>query len=138
MPSIKVVVPFTPATTRPKIAAGGQGMYNVPKVKQWKEQVKEASFLARMVASVTMPAKGVPVRADYNFYLQWQKNAPKKVALTNGAHTEKPDLKNLLSHTEDALTDADMWADDAQVDTITLQKFRCPRGEERVEITISW
>jgi crossover junction endodeoxyribonuclease RusA len=113
-------------------------MYNVPAVKQWKEEVKQAAFLARLEAGATMPTEGVPVRVDFNFYLQWQKSAPKKVASTTGNHTSKPDLTNLLKHTEDALTEAGMWADDNQIDTLIAQKWRCPRGEERVEVIISW
>jgi hypothetical protein len=81
---------------------------------------------------------GTSVTAIYKFYLPWQKNTPKKVALTYGDHTQKPDLKNLLSHTEDALSEAGVWTDDNQVDEIPMRKWRCPRGEERVEILVTW
>ena len=139
MPSLKITVLGVAATQRPRISAGGRGMYNVLGVKRWKDAVKEAAFLAKMKRpDLAMPSAGVPVRADYNFYLPWQKSTPKKKAATNGEHAQKPDLKNLLSHTEDALTDAGMWSDDAQVDTIAMQKWRCPRGSERVEVVISW
>lgn len=114
-------------------------MYNIPAVTQWKEKVKMAAFLASREQQVDVPIPaGKPVRADYNFYLPWQKNVSKKKAASIGDHTEKPDLKNLLSHTEDALSEAAIWTDDNQVDTITMQKWRCPRSEERVEIKISW
>jgi Holliday junction resolvase RusA-like endonuclease len=38
----------------------------------------------------------------------------------------------------DALSEAQVWTDDNQVDRIFLQKWRCPRGEERAEITVTW
>jgi Holliday junction resolvase RusA-like endonuclease len=113
-------------------------MYNVPAVKEWKKKVKDAAFLAQLQSTHQSPAEGVPVRVDFNFYLQWQKNVPKKVAAFNGDHTSKPDLSNLIKHTEDALTEANMWADDNQIDTLTAQKFRCARGEQRVDWVISW
>ena len=138
MPEIKITVPGVAATQRPRIAAGGRGMFNVPAVKQWKEAVKEAAFLAKMQSPVTMPEEGVAVRVDFNFYMPWQKSVSKKVASTTAEHTQKPDLSNLIKHTEDALTEAGCWVDDNQIDTMTAQKWRCPRGEERVEILISW
>ncbi len=138
MTSIKVVVPGVAATQRPRIAAGGRGMYNVPAVKAWKAAVKEAAFLAKLQSQVTMPEEGVAVRVDFNFYIPWQKATPKKLAATTGEHTSKPDLSNLIKHTEDALTEANCWADDNQIDTMIAQKWRCPRGDERVEIEISW
>ena len=140
MPKLKITVSGVAATQRPRIAAGGRGMYNVPAVKAWKAAVKEAAFIAMLEAGRSqfpIPA-GTSVTAVYRFYLPWQKATPKKLALTYGDHTQKPDLKNLLSHTEDALSEAGVWTDDNQVDRIFLQKWRCPRGEERVEITVTW
>ena len=136
---LTLVITGKAATARPRIRQNGHGMFNTPEVKRWKQNVKEQAFLQTRDVSHLLPIKaGVPVRADYNFYLPWQKATPKKLAHTNGEHTQKPDLKNLLSHTEDALSEAGIWTDDNQVDTITLQKWRCPRGDERVECVISW
>ena len=139
MPRLEITIYGKPATQRPRIKAGGRGMYNISAVNHWKDNVKTAAFLASREQQVDVPIPaGKPVRADYNFYLPWQKNVSKKKAESVGAHTEKPDLKNLLSHTEDALSEADIWTDDNQVDTIILQKWRVPRGQERTEIVISW
>jgi len=140
MPKLKITVSGVAATQRPRIAAGGRGMYNVPAVKAWKAAVKEAAFVAMLEAGRSqfpVPAR-TSITAVYKFYLPWQKSAPKKVALTYTDHTQKPDLKNLLSHTEDALSEAGVWTDDNQVDEIAMRKWRCPRGEERVEITVTW
>jgi len=137
---LEFTIEGVPATQRPRIRANRRGMFNVPAVKQWKKKVVDAAFFAMLEAGndqFPIPA-GKPVRADYNFYLPWQKNTPKYKAGSVGDHTEKPDLKNLLSHTEDALSEAGLWTDDNQVDTITMQKWRCPRGSERVEVSISW
>ena len=71
-------------------------------------------------------------------YLPWQKATPKKLAATTGAHVQKPDADNLLKPIMDALSEAEVWHDDNQVDRIFLQKWRCPRGEERVEIVVTW
>ena len=140
IPKIEITVKGVAATQRPRIAAGGRSMYNVPAVKRWKAAVKEAAFMAMLEAGRSqfpIPV-GTSVTAIYKFYLPWQKNTPKKVALTYGDHTQKPDLKNLLSHTEDAISEAGVWTDDNQVDEIPMRKWRCPRGEERVDITVSW
>jgi Holliday junction resolvase RusA-like endonuclease len=139
MPKIEITIPGIAATQRPRIKAGGRGLYNVPAVKRWKEQVKTAVFLQTRVVAHLLPIKAaVPVSVIYNFYLPWAKGTPKKLALTYGAHPQKPDLKNLLTHTEDALSEADLWVDDSQADTMALQKWRCPRNEARVEIVIAW
>lgn len=140
MPQLSIVITGKAATQRPRIAAGGRGLYNIPAVKQWKAHVKEAAFLAMLKAGRSgfpIPA-GTSVTAVYRFYLPWAKGTPKYKAETVVPHTGKPDLKNLLSHTEDALSEADVWNDDNQVDEIAMRKWRCPRGSERVEIIISW
>ena len=71
-------------------------------------------------------------------YLPWARATPKKLAATTGAHLQKPDADNLLKPIMDALSEAEVWHDDNQVDRIFLQKWRCPIGEERVEILVTW
>ncbi len=115
-------------------------MYNVPAVTQWKQEVKDVAFIRMLQAGKSQfPIEaGVPIRVDYNFYLGWPKGTAKKRASTYAAHPQKPDLKNLLSHTEDALSEAGLWNDDNQVDELAMRKWRCPRDEARVEVEISW
>jgi Holliday junction resolvase RusA-like endonuclease len=114
-------------------------MYNVKSVREWKAAVKTAAFLASREQQVDVPVPaGTSVTAVYKFYLPWSKGTPKYKAETIADHTEKPDLKNLLSHTEDALSEANIWTDDNQVDEIAMRKWRVPRGTERTEVVISW
>lgn len=137
---LELTIEGVPATQRPRIKRGGRGLFNVPAVKAWKKKITDAAFFAMLEAGndqFPIPA-GVPVRLDMNAYLPWAKGTPKYKAYTIGDHTQKPDISNILKHLEDALSDAGVWTDDAQIDTMTAQKFRCPRGEEYVAVKISW
>jgi Holliday junction resolvase RusA-like endonuclease len=100
--------------------------------------VEEESQRGSVLSAASIDSSAARRRRAGTSGLQLQKSTPKKVAAFNGDHTSKPDLSNLIKHTEDALTEANMWADDNQIDTMTAQKFRCPRGEQRVEVVISW
>lgn len=134
LPRLDITVPGKAATGRPRINKGGRGMHNTKNVKAWVRDVKNAT-----VGQVPnqIPAE-VPVRVDINVYLPWPKATKKVLAATNGAHTQKPDMDNLIKPILDALSQAGVWADDNQIDTLMGQKWRCPVGQERTEITVTW
>jgi Holliday junction resolvase RusA-like endonuclease len=91
-----------------------------------------------LTTGINQIEKGIPVGIMVDVYLPWQKATPKKVAAADGAHVQKPDADNLLKPIMDALSEAGLWADDNQVDRIFLQKWRCPIGQERAEIVVTW
>lgn len=76
------------------------------KVKPWREAVKWAAIETK----VMMPGND-PVVCEMVFSLPRPKSAPKSVQ-----HPfRKPDLSKLVRSTEDALTEAGVWGDDARV-----------------------
>jgi crossover junction endodeoxyribonuclease RusA len=85
------------------------------KVKPWREAVKWA---AREAMAGSVAIKG-PVDVDMIFTLPKPSSAPKR-RLT--FPDRKPDLSKLVRSTEDALTDAGAWEDDARV-------IRCVSGK---------
>lgn len=81
------------------------------KVKPWREAVKWAAREAMAAAGMTAPMDG-PLRVRMTFTLPKPKSAPKaRVTFPD----RKPDGSKLQRSTEDALTDAGVWADDARV-----------------------
>ena len=127
MPKIEITVPgvAAPKSIRIVMKNGHPSMANNKKVRAWMDEVRSAP-------------KGTPVGIMVDVYLPWQKATPKKQASVTGAHVQKPDADNLLKPIMDGLSEAGVWEDDNQVDRIFLQKWRCPRGEERAEITVTW
>lgn len=81
------------------------------KVKPWREAVKWAAREAMDRAGLTAPLDGA-LRVRMVFTLPKPKSAP-KTRVTFPAR--KPDGSKLQRSTEDALTDAGVWTDDARV-----------------------
>ena len=134
MPSLSISVPGKAASGRPRIKAGGRGMYNVKPVRDWMNHTRSMA-VAQVANQIPKP---VPIGIMMNFYLPWPKGTPKAKALTYGPHPERPDIDNLMKPVLDALSEAGLWGDDSQIDTLGAQKWRCPRGQERAEIVVSW
>jgi Holliday junction resolvase RusA-like endonuclease len=80
------------------------------KVKPWREAIEEAARDVIRDAGRYVPLDG-PLEAEMHFTLV----APKRMPKDRVAHTTYPDLSKLLRSTEDALTTAGVWADDARV-----------------------
>ncbi|MFG3287337.1 RusA family crossover junction endodeoxyribonuclease [Streptomyces sp. NPDC048179] len=80
------------------------------KVKPWREAVHYAA--ERLITGRTGYVKlDGPLVAEMHFTLP----APARMPKDRVAHTVYPDLSKLLRSTEDALTTAGVWADDARV-----------------------
>jgi|TARA_Y100000310_G_scaffold172554_1_gene172659 Holliday junction resolvase RusA-like endonuclease len=118
------------------------GNYNNKRVRSWMDFVRDTVRVEqaqqRFSEGDYIVPPGVPAGIMVDVYLPWPKNTPKKQASSDGAHVQKPDADNLLKPIMDALSEAGLWEDDNQVDRIFLQKWRCPIGQERAEITVSW
>ncbi len=87
------------------------------KVKPWREAVVDAAL--RALPRTHTPLTG-PLALGVEFYLPSPKTAPKKRLLPD----KQPDLSKLMRSTEDALTDAGVWGDDALVVDAVLHKRR--------------
>lgn len=113
---IRIVVRGTPAPQGSKSFKGmskaGRAILteSSKKVRPWRQDVKAAAEALRERTG-TAPIDG-PVVVSMVFTLQKPASAPKR-RRTYPMRT--PDLSKLARSTEDALTDAGIWADDARV-----------------------
>jgi len=82
----------------------------------WRKAVKEAAVIAKQDAETLTGA----VQVSVSFYLERPKSVPKK---SRPLPTVMPDLSKLVRGVEDALTDAGVWGDDAQVVKIIAFKY---------------
>lgn len=90
--------------------SGGRGMMveSSKRVKPWREDVKTA---AEKIRNGAAPLDG-PLLVSMVFTVPKPKSAPKKKRTWPD---RKPDLSKLSRSTEDALTDAGIWTDDARI-----------------------
>lgn len=128
---IEITVYGTPAPQGSKRFVGhaksGRGILieSSKAVKPWREAVKFAALEAMEAGSLSVgsPCNGAlvgAVRVCMAFTLPKPKSAPK------GRKTwpdRKPDLSKLIRSTEDALTDAGVWEDDARVVGCDASKY---------------
>ncbi len=91
------------------LAKSGRGILgeSSKKVKPWREAVKAAAMAVR-----DKPPIDAPVRVCMTFTLPKPSGAPKR---RRTFPMRTPDLSKLVRSTEDALTDAGIWRDDARV-----------------------
>jgi Holliday junction resolvase RusA-like endonuclease len=92
------------------------------KVKPWREAVKYKAMeeLEKCSLSVGRHCNGAfvgPVVVEYVFTLRKPKSARK-----GAVPGTRPDLSKLVRSTEDALTDAGVWEDDARVVSFEARK----------------
>lgn len=112
---------------------GGRGMMieSSGKVKPWREAVKWAALEVLeddgAPLSLERHCNGAimgPVSVEMIFTLQKPKSAPKT---RRTWPDRKPDLSKLVRSTEDALTDAGVWEDDARI--VSLRAYKVFPGE---------
>lgn len=106
------------------LAKSGRGIMveSSAKVKPWRQDVKAAA-LAAMAGRAPMDG---PLVAEMTFTVPKPAGAPKT---RRTWPCRKPDASKLARSTEDALTDAGVWTDDARAVTVVAHK-RYP-GEGR-------
>jgi crossover junction endodeoxyribonuclease RusA len=88
-------------------------------VKPWREAVKFAAIVARVARGSAGFALRGPLSVEMVFTLPKPKSAPKS---RKTYPDRKPDLSKLVRSTEDALTDAAIWEDDARVVSCMARK----------------
>lgn len=128
MPPLLITVHGQPAPQGSKRAFAVRGKGGVPtgrvaviesshdRVKSWRQSVVEAALKAIADHGGTFPLTG-PLAAGIIFTMPKPGSAPKK---RRSWPCRRPDLSKLLRSTEDALTDAGVWGDDAQVVTYNM------------------
>lgn len=114
---IELIVFGSPAPQGSKKFVGttktGRGLMveSSKKVKPWRMDVKAAAEKARDENASAMPLDG-PLSVSMVFTLPKPASAPKR---RQTWPDRKPDLSKLARSTEDALSDAGFWTDDARV-----------------------
>ena len=89
---------------------GGRMIESSKKVRPWRQDVKGAAEAYRRHHG--LPVLDGPLRVRMVFTLPKPAGAPKR---RQTWPMRMPDLSKLVRSTEDALTDAGLWADDARV-----------------------
>lgn len=94
-------------------SATGRGIMveSSAKVKPWRQDVRFSALQAAEAAALAGPIEG-PLRVSMTFTLPKPASAPKRRTTWPD---RKPDLSKLIRSTEDAITDAGLWRDDARV-----------------------
>ena len=109
MAKIRIDVYGRPAPQGSKKSIGNGRFIEASKyLPAWRNAVKQAAVIAKEDAETLTGA----VQVSVSFYLE----RPKSVSIAaRPLPTVMPDLSKLVRAVEDALTDAGVWADDAQV-----------------------
>jgi crossover junction endodeoxyribonuclease RusA len=92
-------------------------VYNPKSADAWKEEIKNTFRPCRK------PTIAGPVKLTVQFYLPMPKDMRNKYPGFICPHTKKPDTDNLLKAVMDALTNAGVWKDDAQVFCTEAKKY---------------
>lgn len=98
------------------------------KVRPWREAVKHAAL--EQLPRGWAPLDG-PLVVEMVFTLRKPSSAPKR---RRSWPDRTPDLSKLIRSTEDALTDAGVWADDARV--VSCRAVKCFPGEDESQQVI--
>lgn len=118
VPPFELVVFGSPAPQGSKKAVGQRNGRTVlvessRAVKPWRKAVVDAVAYQRTLLGVSTPEPlNGPLVARMVFTLRKPASAPKR---TRSWPDTRPDLSKLIRSTEDALTDAGVWADDGRV-----------------------
>lgn len=112
---IEITVYGSPAPQGSKRHVGGGVMIeSSKKVAPWRQDVKAAAELVRPVTPLDCP-----LVLEVTFTLPKPASAPKR---RRTFPMRTPDLSKLIRSTEDALTNAGIWKDDARVVTTIASK----------------
>jgi crossover junction endodeoxyribonuclease RusA len=115
------------AQPRPRMASSGHA-YNPNSADAWKAEVKSAFIPCRR------PAITGPIFLRIDFFLPRPKSM--KETPCREPHVKKPDIDNLLKSTMDALTEAEIWKDDAAVFNVGMAKYYARNGKTGAQIIV--
>lgn len=119
---MKLTVYGIPAPQGSKRHVGnGRMIESSKKVKPWRAAVKSAveAYIVYRRSLRAFEVMGGPIALQIVFTLPAPKSLPKRTA----SHPSKtPDLSKLIRSTEDAITDAGLWEDDARVIEVRARK----------------
>lgn len=144
MSTLTLIVYGHPAPQGSKRHVGNGVMVESSKhVKPWREAVKHSALDAMAAADWQTVPRGVPVHLRLTVLHQRPashfgtgRNATRLKDSAPWRKTTAPDLSKIIRSTEDALTDAGVWIDDALVAEITARDV-WDTGPDRAVITIT-
>lgn len=131
---IRIVVYVSPAPQGSKsfkgLAKSGKAILaeSSKKVRPWRQGVKLAAEQVR--AALGLPVLDEPLQVRMTFTLPKPLSAPKRRRVYP---SKLPDLSKLVRSTEDALTDAGLWRDDAKVIECTAAKRYNDEGPDALD-----
>lgn len=132
--SIRIVVYGSPAPQGSKsfkgLAKSGRAILveSSKKVRPWRQDVKAAAEQVRTQLGLALLDE--PLRVRMTFTLPKPTSAPKRrITLPS----KLPDLSKLVRSTEDAITDAGVWRDDARVVECTASKRYPGEGTDALD-----
>ncbi len=126
------VVPFVRGKGRVRFVKATGRTYTPDKTAEAMERIRQA-FVA---AGGELAPKSVPVRVSITTARGMPKGRPKRVESEPDVY--KPDCDNIAKLVLDALNGV-AWADDTQVNMLSVQKFARDRvAEEQTHVIVSW
>ncbi len=131
---IRIVVYGSPAPQGSKsfkgLAKSGRAILaeSSKKVRPWRQDVKLAAEQVR--AALALPVLDEALQVRMTFTLPKPLSAPKRRRVFP---SKLPDLSKLVRSTEDALTDAGIWRDDARVIECTAAKRYPGEGTDALD-----
>tara|TARA_R100001163_G_C5023676_1_gene165813 strand:+ start:553 stop:972 length:420 start_codon:yes stop_codon:yes gene_type:complete len=130
-------IPGTPIPRAVKFSRFGS--YNTKRVRNWMDLVRDMAKV-EVVSKRLTADKGIPVNVFITAHMPLPKATAKKRIpdLIGNPHIKTPDTDNLIKPIKDALTEANVWADDNQVWKIQATKIYCRPGQGRAEVSIFW
>ena len=136
MTELHVTIPGKPIpAARPRVTR--YGTY-IPKPQQEYMEILKSSIATAMHSQRCEIARtGVPVELVVSVHVPWPKGARKSDATTTVPLVTRPDGDNYLKMAMDAGNGV-IYEDDSQVWRMTVEKWRVPRGEERLDIKATW
>ena len=136
---IGIIIRGTPAPQGSKkfvgLSKSGRGILaeSSKKVRPWRQDVKAAAEqvieLLRVAGTFTRPLDG-PLQVSMTFTLPKPASAPKR---RRTWPMRMPDLSKLVRSTEDALTDAGLWTDDARIVELNVRKVFPSEGIDALD-----
>jgi len=136
MPELRCVIPGSPVpAARPRVTR--YGTYNPKRQTEYMAVVRDTLAVAMRGTHLALPLPGMPLSLTVIACIPWPRGTRKADAGTTVPHAGRPDASNFLKLAEDAGNGV-VYEDDAQITRAVVEKWRVPRGEERLEITASW
>jgi len=136
MPELRCVVPGAPVpAARPRVTR--YGTHNPRRMSDYLQVVRDSLAVEMRRKGLSPAPTGAPVTFVVLAAVPWTKGTRKADADTTVPYTGHRDASNFLKLAEDAGNGV-VYEDDAQITRAVVEKWRVPRGEERLEITASW